>query len=204
MRKICFGMLLGIFVAAHSYADTYQVKEKIKKVTVYKSSAQIQSDFNKIIKKGDHMMVAIEIPSTIIEESILIKSSNGVQVISIETKLTNLQEEDFAPKIKALKDSIADYSRAIDMEKIKKYAIDQEENLLLANMTFKSNSYTVVDIEELAELYKKRIPELKKESYRLEKSIAAMDKKKVSFQQELNQWRSGKNNKQLWSLNSDI
>jgi len=190
-------ILLGI--SAYSSAAEIVKTERIQKVIVFRNGAQIESKISQTIDKGDHLIIVDELPNSLDENSIQVAGEGEFTIISVESKTGDNDIKKKSKAYKALLDSIEYYDMLIDMDNIKKYAVDQEENLLITNKNISSKQAAdIVDIEDLAELYRRRLPELKKESYRLDKLIRENTNKLSAFRQQLSERQAGKNNKQIW------
>ncbi len=173
--------------------------ERIQKVIVFRNGAQIESKVSQTIDKGDHLIIIDELPNSLDENSVQVAGEGDFTIISVESKTGDNDIKKKSKAYKSLLDSIDYYDMLIDMDNIKKYAVDQEENLLITNKNISSKQAAdIVDIEDLAELYRRRLPELKKESYRLEKIIKENTLKLQAFRQQLAERQAGKNNKQIW------
>ncbi len=194
---LSFAIILGIadVVSAAEIVKT----ERIQKVIVFRNGAQIESKVSQTIDKGDHLIIVDELPNSLDENSVQVAGEGDFTIISVESKTGNNDIKKKSKAYKALLDSIEYYDMLIDMDNIKKYAVDQEENLLITNKNISSKQAAdIVDIEDLAELYRRRLPELKRESYRLEKIIRENTLKLQALKIQLAERQSGKNNKQIW------
>lgn len=182
-----------------AHADDIIKNERVQKVILFRNAAQIESKVSQTIEKGEHTIIIDELPNSLDENTVQISGEGEFTILSVESKTGNLDQKKRGKQYSALLDSIEYYRNAIDMDNIRKYAIDQEENLLITNKDISSKqNMAVVDIEDMADLYRKRLPELKRESLRLHKLIQANTEKLQVFQLQLAERQSGKNNKQIW------
>lgn len=173
--------------------------ERIQKVIVFRNGAQIESKVAQSIEKGEHLIIVDELPNSLDENTVQVSGEGDFTILSVESKSGTIDLNKKGKAYKALIDSIEYYEELIQMDVIRKYAIDQEEDLLITNKNISSKqSLEIVDLEDLAELYKKRLPELKKESYRLSKIIKENGLKLQNFKAQLAERQAGKNNKQIW------
>lgn len=183
----------------YAHAEDIIKNERVQKVILFRNAAQIESRISQTLEKGDHTIIIDELPNSLDDNTVQISGDGEFTILSVESKTGNLDQKKRGKQYSALLDSIELYKNAIDMDNIRKYAIDQEENLLITNKNISSKqSMAVVDIEDMADLYRKRLPELKKESLRLAKLIQANTEKYQYFQMQLAERQSGKNNKQIW------
>jgi len=182
-----------------AHADDIVKNERVQKVILFRNAAQIESKISQTLEKGDHTIIIDELPNSLDENTVQISGEGEFTIVSVESKTGNLEQKKRGKQYSALLDSIDFYKTAVDMDNIRKYAIDQEENLLISNKNVSSKqTMAVVDLEDMADLYRKRLPELKRESLRLAKLIQANTEKLQKFQLKLAERQSGKNNKQIW------
>lgn len=199
--KLTYSLSIALlFGVLNQVSATEIVKtEKIHKVIVFRNGAQIESKVSQSIEKGEHLFIIDELPNSLDENTVQVSGEGDFTIISVESKSGTNDIKKKGKAYKALLDSIEYYDMLIDMDNIKKYAVDQEENLLITNKNISSKQAAdIVDIEDLAELYRRRLPELKRESYRLEKLIRDNSNKLAAFRQQLAERQAGKNNKQIW------
>lgn len=198
LNKLIFAVVLATF-CSNAFSNEIVKTERIQKVIVFRNGAQIESKISQTIDKGDHLIIVDELPNSLDENSVQVSGEGEFTIISVESKTGSNDLKQKSKAYKSLLDSIEYYDMLIDMDNIKKYAVDQEESLLISNKNISSKQAAdVVDIEDLAELYRRRLPELKKESYRLEKLIRDNTNKLAAFRQQLAERQAGKNNKQIW------
>ncbi len=199
--KIKYILITAILLGITTYVSASEIvkTERIHKVIVFRNGAQIESKVNQSIEKGEHLIIVDELPNSLDENTVQVSGEGDFTILSVESKSGTLDLHKKGKAYKALIDSIEYYEQLIEMDKIRKYAVDQEEDLLIANKNISSKqSLEIVDLEDLAELYKKRLPELKRESYRLGKIMKENSIKLQAFKAQLAERQAGKNNKQIW------
>lgn len=180
-------------------AEDILKNEKVQKVILFRNAAQIESRISQTIEKGEHLIIIDELPNSLDESTVQISGEGNFTILSVESKTGKLEQKKRGKIYSTILDSIEFYTNLIEMDNIRKYAIDQEENLLIANKNLSSKqTMAVVDLEDMADMYRKRLPELKKESLRLHKLITSNTQKLEEFKMQLAERQSGKNNKQVW------
>lgn len=198
-NRIILATILLMSTLSMAHAEEIVKNERIQKVIVFRNGAQIESKVSQTLDKGEHLFIIENLPNTLQDNSVQVLGEGEFTILSVESKTGNVNTKKKSPALQAILDSIDTYKNLIEMDNIKKYAIDQEESLLITNKNISSKqSAQVVDIEDLAELYRRRLPELKKESFRLQKQITANTEKLNILNQQLAERQSGKNNKQIW------
>lgn len=197
--KVILFIAFLIGTIGYTQASDIVKTERIQKVIVFRNGAQIESKVSQTTEKGEHLFIIDELPNSLDEQTVQVSGEGDFTILSVESKTGDLDVKRKSKNYKSLLDSIEYYLNLIDMDNIKKYAVDQEENLLITNKNISSKqSAQVVDIEDLADLYRRRLPELKKESYRLQKQITENSQKLQALRTQLEERQSGKNNKQVW------
>lgn len=191
--------MLLVSTLSISKANEIVKNERVQKVILFRNAAQIESKINQTVEKGDHLIIIDELPNSLNENTVQVSGEGEFTILSVETKTGFYDQKKRGKQYSALLDSIEYYTNTIEQDVIRKYAVDQEENLLITNKDISSKqSMAVVDIEDMADLYRKRLPELKRESLRLQKSIISNTEKLEGFRLQLEERQSGKNNKQIW------
>lgn len=198
-KKIFLFTTLVVCIISFAKADELIKNERIQKVIVFRNGAQIESKVSQTIEKGEHLIIINELPNSLDESSVQVAGEGEFTILSVESKSGNPENASKSKAYQTILDSIEYYKNAIDQDNIRKYAIDQEESLFITNKNISSKqTMAVVDLEDMAELYRKRLPELKRESLRLQKIIASNTAKLNYFNLQLQERQSGKNNKQVW------
>ncbi len=198
-KKVILFTSLLMSALSFAHAEDIIKNERVQKVILYRNGAQIESKISQTIDKGDHTIIIDELPNSLDENTVQISGEGDFVILSVESKTGKFDQKKRGKTYNAILDSIEHYQNLVEMDNIKKYAVDQEESLLITNKDISSKqSMAVVDIEDLADLYRKRLPELKRESLRLQKSIQANSEKLNYFRLQLAERQSGKNNKQIW------
>lgn len=198
-KKILLLSSLLMSMLYTAQAEEIIKNERVQKVILFRNAAQIESKISQTIEKGDHLIIIDELPNSLDENSVQISGEENFTILSVESKTGQLDQKKRGKNYSTIVDSIEFYTSVVEMDQIRKYAIDQEESLLITNKDFSiKQTMAVVDLEDMADLYRKRLPELKKESLRLQKLISSNTQKLEGFKLQLAERQSGKNNKQIW------
>ena len=178
-------LLLSILISVHTLfaGDTLKVSSKIKDVTVFFSGAQISRSVDLKASKGKHVLVLNQLPNTLNDQSIQVKSTANCKILAVkhelvypDTKKSNQQ--------KILEDKIEIIEQ--EMKRISnKYKVFMlEEALLLENS--KLNGYqggsAISEIKEAANYYRQRLNEIRQ----LKLNLTIENKEKKDAIQELN------------------
>lgn len=194
MKKILFLITVLTLTAYNELiAEEIQTSAKIKKATIYWQSASIEANVNRYVNKGEHILIIDQMPSNIDLNSIQVSSENEFTIVSVESQIASLESLKKSKTFLALKDSLEYYEDLHESIKIKKFAVDEELSLWLSNKNIGSKASSVVELEDMAEVYKNRLPQLKRESYMYEKSMIKL-KEKISYFQNLINEKNASNN----------
>lgn len=173
-------------------AEEIQLNAQIKKATIYWQSASIEANASKYLNKGEHLLIIDQMPTNIDLNSIQVLSNNNFNIVSVESRIGNPESFKKSKTYLALKDSLESYEDSYELIKIKKYAVDEEISLWISNKNIGAKAGNVVELEDLAEVYKTRIPQLKRDSYVFEKNMLKLKEKINYFQNLINE--KGTNN----------
>lgn len=176
--------ILGLFIHNQSFADEFQTSAKVSKATIYWQSANIEAKVSKYVPKGEHLLIIDQMPNNIDLNSIQVLSNNQFNIVSVESRVASAESLKKSKKYLDLKDSLEYYEDLHESIKIKKFAVDEEISLWLSNKNIGSKSGNVVELEDLAEVYKNRIPQLKRDSYVFNKNMIKLQEK-ISYLQTL-------------------
>lgn len=163
-------------------------KYEVKSVMLFSNQAQIYTSSKISFEPGINEIIFENLPPNIQKESLQLSIGSEVQVISIQC-INNVNNEigNENPKVQGLKDSLRKYGDLLAYTKIKKFALDEEEKLILSNkiLSGDKNGGTSVEVEDMAQLYRTRLIELKEDSYDLTFKVDKLSKKTFYFQTEL-------------------
>ena len=181
MKKFALFISLIISSTAFCVSDTLEVSSKIKDVTVFFSGAQITRTTTLKAPKGKHILVLNELPNTIYDQSIQVKSTDNCKILSVKHELIypstkkSTTEEALEDKIEALELEIKSISNRFNVFTL-------EEQLLSDNRKLNKNKEgsAIADIKEAADFYRARLNEIRQGKLDLSVEI---DKKKEAIQE---------------------
>ena len=181
MKNLVLFISLIISSTAFCVSDTLEASSKIKDVTVFFSGAQITRTTTLKAPKGKHILVLNELPSTIYDQSIQVKSTDNCKILSVKHELIypstkkSTTEEALEDKIEALELEIKSISNRFNVFTL-------EEQLLSDNRKLNKNKEgsAIADIKEAADFYRARLNEIRQGKLDLSVEI---DKKKEAIQE---------------------
>jgi uncharacterized protein (TIGR02231 family) len=186
-KTLLFSIIFALLLSNETFADEIQLNAQIKKATIYWQSASVEASASKFMNKGEHLLIIEQMPNNIDLNSIQVLSNNNFNIVSVESRVTSPDAFKKSKQHQALKDSLETYEDSYELIKIKKYAVDEEVSLWISNKNIGAKAGNVVELEDLAEVYKNRIPQLKRESYVYEKNMIKLKEKVIYFQNLINE-----------------
>ena len=188
MKKLILLLLLhGIYttsVAQESRTYTSEIKE----VTVFLQGAQVTREFNASLQKGKNKLVLVKLPSRIKEKSIQVSTkTNGVKVLSVNTHINYLEEENKSEHIgtlqAALKKEKEQLSKATSMLQV--YL--EEESLIKQNKNIggSERGVNVEDLKALAQYYQERLTEIAVKKLELQSQIEEHNQRIGTLQSQI-------------------
>lgn len=185
MKKLLLiSLILSLFIYNQTFAEEIQLNAQIKKATIYWQSASIEASVSKYLNKGEHVLIIEQMPKNMDINSIQVLSNNNFNIVSVESRITDGEAIKKSKEYLALKDSLDNYIDLYESLQVKKFAVDEEISMWITNKNIGSKSGNIVDLEDLAEVYKTRIPQLKRDSYIYERKMLK-HKEKINFFQTL-------------------
>ena len=176
-------LLFSLLISSTAFcvSDTLEASSKIKDVTVFFSGAQITRTTTLKAPKGKHILVLNELPNTIYDQSIQVKSTDNCKILSVKHELVypstkkSTTEEALEDKIEALELEMKSISNRFNVFTL-------EEQLLSDNRKLNKNKEgsAIADIKEAADFYRARLNEIRQGKLDLSVEI---DKKKELIQE---------------------
>lgn len=198
MKKLLlFSISFSLLFANELLAEEIQLNAEIKKATIYWQSASVEASVAKFLNKGEHLLIINQMPTNIDLNSIQVISNNNFNIVSVESRIGNPESLKKSKQYTSLKDSLEIYEDSYELLKIKKYAVDEEISLWISNKNIGTKAGNIVELEDLAEVYKTRIPQLKRDSYVFEKNMLKLKEKINYFQNLINEKGSNNNSTEV-------
>jgi len=176
-------LLFSLLISSTAFcvSDTLEASSKIKDVTVFFSGAQITRTTTLKAQKGKHILILNELPNTIYDQSIQVKSTDNCKILSVKHELVYPSTKKSTAE-KALEDKIE--SLELEMKSISNRfnVFTLEEQLLSDNRKLNKNKEgsAIADIKEAADFYRARLNEIRQGKLDLSVEI---DKKKEAIQE---------------------
>ena len=173
-RIFLLNLLIISSLALFSQENNMLAAEKIQEITVFRNLAEIKSTVNLNLNAGLNTVIIDNLPKSILKNSIQVSADAGIRIVQLtpiaDYKRAALQTQ---AGVK-ITDSITNYQDQLSTLNIKKYSLEQELEILLANKNLTNKTDLAGEIEDLTAIYKSRIPGIKEEIYRIDKKIKSI------------------------------
>ena len=157
-------LLLSILISVHTLfaGDTLKVSSKIKDVTCFFQGAQVTRTASVRLPKGKQILVFNQLPFTLNDESVQLKSSDNCKVLSVKHELVYPSTRKSAEE-KKIEDQIE--AMEIEMKAIQNQfdVFGLEEKLLMdnSNIAKKYEGADIANIKDAANYYRARLNEIR-------------------------------------------
>ncbi len=170
-------------------SNEVRTTDKITAATIFLSGAQVFSTVQAQTDAGINDIVVTGIPSNVNEQSIQVTGYGNFTVLSVSTRKNFLGNEQVRPETKGLKDSIEVVSTRLEEDQNRKFALEQEESLLLTNKSIggANNGVIIADLEEAADFMRNRLADIRNKAMVVNKRIRQNQEKLSRLQNQLNQ-----------------
>jgi len=164
-----------------------KVKADIESAVIYLTGAEIIRSKKINLTKGRTKIVFENISPKINTKSIRVSTDNGVDILSVSSKMNYMVKPEKQPKIDVLNDSLQIVSDKLEdiADENEAYAI--EKQMLITNNSI-GGTQTGVQMAELkiaADFYRNRILEINKTVRKLSRKTAKLYRSKTRIQKEL-------------------
>jgi TonB-dependent SusC/RagA subfamily outer membrane receptor len=198
---------LFIFLGLGKISAQDKIPSVLKEVTVFYKGAEMVHTASHKLKSGDNEIYIHDLSSFIDENSLKIKTSNGVIVSSFEYSKDYLKENTLTVKEKRLQDSLDLYQQQLnvlknDME-INKNLLNYLAKGIEKNISGSENGMETDDMSELFGYYETNSRKLFEEKQKYQKKEKDLNEKITGYKKQL-QDESLKNNKQSGVLKLNV
>ena len=157
-------LLVSILISVHTLfaGDTLKVSSKIKDVTCFFQGAQVTRTAAVRLPKGKQILVFNQLPFTLNDESVQLKSSDNCKVLSVKHELVypstrkSAEEKKIEDQIDALEIEMTAIQNKFDV-------FGLEEKLLMdnSNIAKKYEGAEIANIKDAADYYRARLNEIR-------------------------------------------
>jgi len=155
-------ILSPLCLKSQSDNSTIKTASKIVEVTVFQRGAQIKRKGLVKLKAGRNKVVFENLSSSIIPNTVQVKSNLNLTLISVNERSNYLNTVEKNPKLRELTGQLEDLNFKLQLRQSSKRVYQEEKKLILNNKNIKGND-EALDVEDLAEVstfIRKRIQEI--------------------------------------------
>jgi uncharacterized protein (TIGR02231 family) len=194
MKLSALVFLLFVFQGLFSQSVHRQtVTSEVDAAIVYLDGAEVNRTKTVNLKRGRNELIFTGLSPKINSKTIQVNAPQGVDILSVSTRLDFLTLEQESDRIVQLRDSLALLQRRIVSLNDEKGAYAVEKELLLANKALGGNAsgVAIADLKEAATYYRSRIMEINKNTSKLTDEITKLQVTVRNLSQQLNELNSG-------------
>lgn len=177
MKKIIVAFLLaGIISSVLFAADEIVLKPSLSNVKVFLRGAQLSYSAKVKIDRGVNDVVFTGLASNIDRNSINISAKGDAIIMSVVQRFDYLRQPEKTPQVKALEDSLEFQNKMLAFNQNENDVLKYEIDLILANKNVGNEKIgvSIVELQKMAEFYRKRLAEIKNKMFDL-----ALNEKKI-------------------------
>jgi len=153
LNKITLIIIAILFLNYANAQDTIAIKSEIRKVTLYKSGANIKRNVNKLIHKGRQTIVLTGLSKNIDKNTIKVSAGKNATIISVSHRTNFLSKKSSPKKVKLLEKMQKSISDSIKYFETMLRILDNEKDMLQMNRSIAGNQ-NGINIENLKATYK--------------------------------------------------
>ncbi|MFL5730961.1 MAG: DUF4139 domain-containing protein [Cytophagaceae bacterium] len=189
MKRILLLALSILSVQSFADNDKRNVKSTIKQVTVFLSRAQINSTAGAPVEAGMTDVIIEGLPPSIDKQSIQVSGKGDFVIMSVKYNLNYVDPQQKSPAILALEDSMEVYQLQVEILTNMRDVYNKEEQMMLANQSMKGTEkgITADELEEMADLFRERLADIRTRLLKNEREIKKVTEKKARFFNQLNE-----------------
>lgn len=188
--RLLFLLSIAISASITAFAgNEVRTTDKVTSATIFINGAQLFSTAQASVESGTTDVIITNIPSNVNEQSIQVTGYGNFTVLSVATRKNFLTPDINRPAVKQLKDSIDALMMIMEEDQNRKFALDQEENLVLQNKSIggANTGVIVADLEDAADFIRNRLNDIRSKLLIINKRIRLNQEKLNRLQNQLNQ-----------------
>ncbi|MFH1319833.1 MAG: mucoidy inhibitor MuiA family protein [Bacteroidota bacterium] len=182
-------LLLALSLSATAKpADTENpVKSTIKEVTVFLNGAEINRAGNTTLNTGTTFLLFDDLSPNIDKNSIQVEGKGNFTILSVVHRINYLKEKEKPKEIITLEDSLESLNMKLEFQQNLQKVYSEEESMLLANKSIGNKEVGVdaVDLEEVADLFRKRLTDIKSMSLKAKTEEKKLNQEIVKLKKQL-------------------
>ena len=182
--KSIMGLLLMCF-SVYLFAQPTEMSTELKRVTLYKKGALVEREGSVNLQKGNNSIYIKDLPIDLMNGSVVLKTPNSVNIISLEIKEEiDIPEED-DKKSKLINHQKMLYFDSISLSGKNINTLQVEKKNLQQDLYPTNEKFSVTTYKELLEYKRTRIFNIDKKILSLERKARGMKSKIAKLENEL-------------------
>lgn len=170
-------------------AQPISTTSDIQQVTVYAQGAKVFRQSKIRIPAGQQEVVIQGLSNQVQISSLQVRVPSNITLLTASFRTNFITPQKLSQEMQTIKDSIDALELEIQLTKNKQQAVQEEQELLLANKSV-GGTQSGLDpekVKQMAQYYSSHLPELKNRITYLSRSINKLDKRRTQFQNQLNE-----------------
>ncbi|MCA6380594.1 MAG: DUF4139 domain-containing protein [Cytophagales bacterium] len=164
------------------------VDSKITDVTVFLNKAQVTREVKTRIEPGRVNLVVRGLTSQLDPESIQVTGKGTFIILGISHQQNYLSELNMPKSLKALKDSVEQLQKQLQLEQSQKEILNKEEQMLLSNQKIGGTTHnlTVAELKAMADFYRSRFGDIVTSRMKQDDKIRKINERIVKLNNQIN------------------
>ena len=196
MKKYMIILLTGILFSYSVYAgEEIKLTPTLSTVKVFLQGADLNYTVKSKVEKGINEIVLTNLASNIVQNSINVTGKGEAIIMSVVQRQNYLSPEEKKAQIKILEDSLEAQKKLLAANTNESEVLKNEFDMIISNSKIGNEKIgvSVVDLQKMAEFFRKHLSEIKDRSYYLSLSSEKIKKHMDHLQQQLNEFNNQSN-----------
>jgi uncharacterized protein (TIGR02231 family) len=161
---------------------------KITQVTVFLNKAQVTREVKTRLEGGRTSLIIKGLTSQLDPESIQVSGKGSFVILGISHQQNYLNEFNMPKGLKALKDSLEQLQKQLQLEQSQKEILNKEEQMLLSNQKIggTAQNLTVAELKAMADFYRSRLGDIVTSRMRQDDKIKKINERIVKLNSQIN------------------
>jgi uncharacterized protein (TIGR02231 family) len=164
------------------------VDSKITDVTVFLNKAQVTREVKTRIEPGRVNLIVRGLTSQLDPESIQVTGKGTFIILGISHQQNYLSELNMPKSLKALKDSVEQLQKQLQLEQSQKEILNKEEQMLLSNQKIggTTQNLTVAELKAMADFYRSRLGDIVTSRMKQDDKIKKINERIAKLNNQIN------------------
>lgn len=187
MKRIIY-IIAGLFCLSANAQQPKEIKTKVEEVTVFNESAQVVRKKRVDVPKGITELKFNDLSPFINPESIHLKATSGVTILSVSHQINFLDKLKPSAEIETLNKAIEILDTQIQSERTHLAIIKENIDLLQKNkdLSGKNNPISATNLQQVLDFYNQRITDLKFKENERNDRLTELSKKRRDAENQRN------------------